>query len=651
MINKFMQQKIDGALKKASSDKYKQFILKNGELLSNIGVGNERDLRKFHHISQLVPILVRRALGSGNRKIYSEVGKYIFEKYLTSVNGIDDLQKKVILALDDLNLKKIGYPIGNLEPNPIKSYDVKKWISAANEMYMKMRLFGTTRQGALYAITKGWNDMEKNNFEHWLRYYEEGANKVYKKAQYTTGNGVTLPTNNTNPSMRRIPGMMQPQQQEEPAPQQFSKSQEEAAIFQKTKASLIGRINSAIKILSSDTGRKLSGAEYEKLLRALTDLQYDVLRVSASDMLKDVIVRAANTLKYEGDHYGSKMIIKIAQEPDPLADLDLGEPAPSFDNIDAGNGENSPQKAIIDTLNELGYSSKENILPNINQVKKQVLENKKQNEPPLVPEPPPPPPESVPESPEEKDPLDDKPEDEPEEKPNSVSEDKKASSYAWATYKTAELKTLENLVENICSIASTTREIYKNAQMPNMIEKEEPENLSTNSNVGENAIDKALENIQVSDVVRRLQALSRVFKNREIARQLSIIDLMLDKLGIAGLFPQLAEATRSALESNQYTSVRIDEILSKLMSVIDESGKVKVTIQQEDDESLVDKEMKDALQQSDALEGRDVETELPEGAPEGMPAPRPVASPARPVTPTPVTPTPVATPPIAKPMV
>ena len=646
-----MQQKIDGALKKASSDKYKQFILKNGELLSNIGVGNERDLRKFHHISQLVPILVRRALGSGNRKIYSEVGKYIFEKYLTSVNGIDDLQKKVILALDDLNLKKIGYPIGNLEPNPIKSYDVKKWISAANEMYMKMRLFGTTRQGALYAITKGWNDMEKNNFEHWLRYYEEGANKVYKKAQYTTGNGVTLPTNNTNPSMRRIPGMMQPQQQEEPAPQQFSKSQEEAAIFQKTKASLIGRINSAIKILSSDTGRKLSGAEYEKLLRALTDLQYDVLRVSASDMLKDVIVRAANTLKYEGDHYGSKMIIKIAQEPDPLADLDLGEPAPSFDNIDAGNGENSPQKAIIDTLNELGYSSKENILPNINQVKKQVLENKKQNEPPLVPEPPPPPPESVPESPEEKDPLDDKPEDEPEEKPNSVSEDKKASSYAWATYKTAELKTLENLVENMCSIASTTREIYKNAQMPNMIEKEEPENLSTNSNVGENAIDKALENIQVSDVVRRLQALSRVFKNREIARQLSIIDLMLDKLGIAGLFPQLAEATRSALESNQYTSVRIDEILSKLMSVIDESGKVKVTIQQEDDESLVDKEMKDALQQSDALEGRDVETELPEGAPEGMPAPRPVASPARPVTPTPVTPTPVATPPIAKPMV
>ena len=639
-----MQQKIDGALKKASSDKYKQFILKNGELLSNIGVGNERDLRKFHHISQLVPILVRRALGSGNRKIYSEVGKYIFEKYLTSVNGIDDLQKKVILALDDLNLKKIGYPIGNLEPNPIKSYDVKKWISAANEMYMKMRLFGTTRQGALYAITKGWNDMEKNNFEHWLRYYEEGANKVYKKAQYTTGNGVTFPTNNTNPSMRRIPGMMQPLQQEEPVPQQFSKSQEEAAIFQKTKASLIGRINSAIKILSSDTGRKLSGAEYEKLLRALTDLQYDVLRVSASDMLKDVIVRAANTLKYEGDHYGSKMIIKIAQEPDPLADLDLGEPAPSFDNIDAGNGENSPQKAIIDTLNELGYSSKENILPNINQVKKQVLENKKQNEPPLVPEPPPPPPESVPESPEEKDPLDDKPEDEPEEKPNSVSEDKKASSYAWATYKTAELKTLENLVENMCSIASTTREIYKNAQMPNMIEKEEPENLSTNSNVGENAIDKALENIQVSDVVRRLQALSRVFKNREIARQLSIIDLMLDKLGIAGLFPQLAEATRSALESNQYTSVRIDEILSKLMSVIDESGKVKVTIQQEDDESLVDKEMKDALQQSDALEGRDVETELPEG--EGMPAPRPVAPPARPVTPTPV-----ATPPIAKPMV
>ena len=55
-----------------------------------------------------------------------------------------------------------------------------------------------------------------------------------------------------------------------------------------------------------------------------------------------------------------------------------------------------------------------------------------------------------------------------------------------------------------------------------------------------------------------------MFKNRQIARQLSIIDLMMDKTGIAPFFPTLAEAMRSALESNQYCQSRVEEILAKL---------------------------------------------------------------------------------------
>lgn len=610
-----MKQKVDAALQKASSNKYKDFILKKGEQLSSIGVDNERDLRKFHHISQYVPVLVRRALGSGNKAIYSEVGKFIFDRHLISVNGIDDLLKKVILALDELDLKKIGYPIGNLEPNPIKSYDVNKWISAANEMYMKMRLFGTTKQGALYAITKGWNDMEKNKFQDWLNYYEGGASKTYntKKAQYATNNAIL--------SMRNIPGLTQSNSNSGAPIQEYSKSNEEALAMQRTKASLIGRINSAIKLLSSNAGQRLMGKEYESLLRSLTNLQYDVLSVKASDMINNLIVRASNSLKYEGNKYGADMIIKIAQEPDPLAGLIDDGPDPSFTDNSGAPSDNSAATEIIATMNDLGYSKDTEQVPSLEDTKEKIIKEKQEALPsmppmPPMPEPAPPvpappapaPPAPVPSSP-------DKPDDSLKDngKPPSGVEDKKEAAYAWATYKTAELKNLENIVDRLCSIASETLAMHKTAQMSEIPEIEDrkppfPEKASVDA--GEDAINKALANIQVSDVVKRLQALSRVFKNREIARQLGIIDLMLDKLGIAGLFPQLAEATRSALESNQYTSVRIDEILSKLMSVIDERGNVKVTVQQ-DNESLIDKEMKDALQQSDAMEGK-VESALPE---------------------------------------
>lgn len=77
-------------------------------------------------------------------------------------------------------------------------------------------------------------------------------------------------------------------------------------------------------------------------------------------------------------------------------------------------------------------------------------------------------------------------------------------------------------------------------------------------------IERALSHVTVADVVNKLEALSNIFKNREIARQLNFIDMMLDKLGIAAFFPGLAEASRSALESNQYCQTRIEDVLAKI---------------------------------------------------------------------------------------
>jgi hypothetical protein len=85
-------------------------------------------------------------------------------------------------------------------------------------------------------------------------------------------------------------------------------------------------------------------------------------------------------------------------------------------------------------------------------------------------------------------------------------------------------------------------------------------------------IEQALKNVTIETVIEKLEALAKVYGNRELARQLNIVDLMLGRLGLATFFPNLAEAMRSALDSNQYVLTRVEEIISKLKSSTEGTG-------------------------------------------------------------------------------
>jgi hypothetical protein len=84
--------------------------------------------------------------------------------------------------------------------------------------------------------------------------------------------------------------------------------------------------------------------------------------------------------------------------------------------------------------------------------------------------------------------------------------------------------------------------------------------------------------VTTSDVIAKLETVSNILNNREIPRQLALIDLMMDSLGVASYFPTLAEATRSALESNQYMSTRIDDILSRFRGSLEPPAKEKIEL-------------------------------------------------------------------------
>jgi hypothetical protein len=87
-------------------------------------------------------------------------------------------------------------------------------------------------------------------------------------------------------------------------------------------------------------------------------------------------------------------------------------------------------------------------------------------------------------------------------------------------------------------------------------------------------IDSALSNVQISDVVRKLEEIDRLYKIRELPRQLTITDLMLNSLGLSSLFPELNEALTRSLDSSTYVSTRLQNILSRLRGAMGPSDNI-----------------------------------------------------------------------------
>jgi hypothetical protein len=186
-----------------------------------------------------------------------------------------------------------------------------------------------------------------------------------------------------------------------------------------------------------------------------------------------------------------------------------------------------------------------------------------------------------------------------------------------------------------------------------------PEEISVSEEVDESVenfdsyIDKAFENLSVTDIVNKLNDLTKIFKTREIPRQLSTIDMMLDHLGLSTYFPSLAEATNKSLESNQYILSRIEDIASRLQGSLEskeidlsqatkspstdpETIKVKNYLEKknekEKERKLLKKEIEEkALEDSvDAKEKAEIEVQEDMAGPVNTTTDMPQATPAKP---------------------
>lgn len=547
------------------------------------------------------------------------------------------LEAKLEKLMQFFNTESIPYDKFDLDSNDKKAYpntnyymhipgqhDVSKWMKAV-QFIRQLEDRGAARMLAIRQATSGWNLIETFDFLNWIKFYGAGEHMKYKFAQLWYENGspgyflhIKKDEPQAPPQARQdIDFAVAPS-----IPVHDAAAEEKKNIIDRQRNKIVGRLDSVEKLLRSPDGHMFAGKEFETLIDAIYQLKKKIHLVnkvsSATKLYEDMIVREANILTNKGFVKAGEFLYSIAQDKIPTATSpeppaqgqgsagglpSVGPGAPTTPP-DSPN-DNSPVEKFLSNLDTGKVTEEDEHTVNdlevedsidVADVEDELLVTEAQD---AGPPPPPPPPAPPPPPPPVKKPVDKPPTPPVDEETLEVTED--------------DIKSSPKPISNTTDFDSKVSQVFSD--------------------------------ITVGDVVSKLEDLAKVFKTREIPRQLGIIDMMLDSLGLASYFPSLSEATNKALESNNYISTRVEDILSKLRgsmgtNEIDLKGGntpekpevagIKQKLQSDEDKEKSRKQMRKD-QAAAELEGKDKETpevEIEEDLAPPPPPPPPKAAPA-----------------------
>lgn len=497
------------------------------------------------------------------------------------------------------HFKTTAYP--NYESYfPVESSrNVQKWLQAVQDIYYKQNN-GIDRITAFSQVLGNWDKLELLDFKSWLKFYEEGSHLKYKTAQ--------------NWYEGSSPGYFLPIKKEEvndAKDVEETPNHDKKIIIEKQRNKIIGRLDSAEKLLRSDDGQLFAGKEFETLLEIIYQLKKKIQLVnkksSSTKLYEDLIIREANVLNKKGFVKAAGILYKLSQD---------AVPAPTPPELPT-NVSGAPTSGPSTTV---GNTPQDNNNPNLMTENSEPSEGMKEF-------------------------LDglnggnfsDELSVDDELEVNDA-DDLIVEAQAAPTKEPENLEVVDE---------STPAPQTKIQESDSKTVKESPS--TTNF---DNIIDAAFANLTVDDVVAKLEDVAKIFKNREIPRQLAIVDMMLDKLAMSAFFPQLAEATNKSLESNQYVLTRVEDILAKLRgsmvatNAVDlihstsektnpETAALQAKLQQDADNEKNKKQLRKDLEDK-ALQDKMTDKETPEvEIDEDLSAPVNVAPPAAPVAPAP----------------
>lgn len=579
-------------------------------LLRSIGAENFSDFKTFfyiiNNIKKIAKELAKRSL---DNKELAELSSFIFQN--RKEKDIDSIYNFYSAVEEGLN--KINIPIKKLAyPQPLGSffieqpYNLKKWEKAAVAIKMHQNQ-GLKKNEAFNLLTKNWETMERLNFKDWLNFFEKGGGSKYKKAQMnyvTIGDGSAfLP--NMDKLKSQLPNSSFGRGYTEPSKVEFNlnndtpveniKKQKEETEREKSKEtkrqvkSLLSRLNSAKKILRSDEMTDLLGDQLEQFLRALQEVETDIslvgLKNKRSSIFYDLIIRKGNQQKAKGFTKSASVLYKLAQAaPPPLETTEetaeptdtAAETPPTGSTKEETSDEiplpesnlEQPLTPPSSTMEDDSVGSAPVEEPEDKQEEwiKEFLSNLEG---------------STYEAPEEEDST-------PSAEENSPAPTSGTDDFSFVADEIIVTESDLDYEDDIVVFAQEAQQVAEqiplkedgplapdtipegapNPDAVNSVEtrvEDKVKALPTENNSG---LDEAFQNVTVDDAIDRLDKLKAIFQTREISHQLSLVDMILDRLGLSPYFPDLAEATQKSLDANQYCLTRIEDVISRLQGAV-----------------------------------------------------------------------------------
>lgn len=464
-----------------------------------------------------------------------------------------------------------GYP-NYSDEIPTQKADLTKWIEALKQIHIRANL-GHSKLKATDELIKNWDRMEQRNFKDWMKFYESGDANKYKMAQMSyyvnDSNGYFLPNpqskipspiKSINDQIAAIPQEAQTIVQQKPneLPQD-----EKRRIVEDQRRRLIGRLNAAEKLLTSHQGQIFAGSDFEKLLNAIYDLKRQVQTINkinlSAETCTDLIIRQANILMSKGSEFGSQFMMKLAQGTPGNLNFGLGD-TPAGGSIPQGQGAIPNNDPTMDMLTATPPAKADDKAPA----------------------------------------KDDKEEDVPDGGIDGFLANMEGSGITYFDDKNEvedelmvgdiddmndvldqdiDMGDADDLVVEAQMMPQIDKELLTEPRKSKPIEKEKSVKIDPITpdltmpdqdkvgNTGKDVdaiLESAFAGITTQDIVDKLEDVANIFRNREISRQLALVDMMMDRLGIGQYFSELNEAQNKALDVNSYCLTRIDSMLSRL---------------------------------------------------------------------------------------
>ena len=184
-LNKHFKRQFDSNNCALLPQEMKDDVLADFQIMSQLGIENDEDQNKYFLIRNHVPEILHLIFNSKlNDKTTQAIAAEVFRnREKTPIGTLLELIEAIDLALKKMVPKSMRPKLAYPQPPPrqqLPQYDIGRWVDATRKIYNLM-VKGYSQEQAEKAVLGNWQQREKMDYEHWLKFYKEGGPEKYPK--------------------------------------------------------------------------------------------------------------------------------------------------------------------------------------------------------------------------------------------------------------------------------------------------------------------------------------------------------------------------------------------------------------------------------------------------------------------------------------